>query len=268
MQRHILTLICCALAVVAIACEASDDTTGVQDAASDTQQTTQDTSPTQEDVSSTDTSGNTTGTSSGVDTSGSSSGSDTSGADTSGSSSGADTSGADTSGSSSGADTSGADTSGGGDTSGSTSGGEDPLGMVAAHNAVRQNVSPAPSTPLPDVSWDASIAAAAQGWADGCVFQHDSNRGPVGENIYVASWQADSGEVVDSWASEVSDYNYANNTCSDVCGHYTQIVWRTSVVIGCAYTDCDSIQGFGNGIGGRLWVCRYSPPGNSGGRPY
>ena len=38
------------------------------------------------------------------------------------------------------------------------------------------------------------------------------------------------------WAAESSDYDYATNTCApgQVCGHYTQMVWRSTSNIGCA----------------------------------
>lgn len=185
----------------------------------------------------------------------------TSSADTSGTSG---TTSADTSGSS-GTDTSG---SSGTDTSGS-SGGDDPFGMVAAHNEVRQNASPTPSSPLPDMVWSDELTALSQEWADGCVFEHDQNNQRHGENLYVASWQADGPEAVVSWAEEVADYDYNSNSCTPnrMCGHYTQIVWRDSTEVGCAFKDCAFVEGAG--FGGRLWVCRYNPPGNYvGERPY
>ena len=36
---------------------------------------------------------------------------------------------------------------------------------------------------------------------------------------------------VDSWVAEASHYDYDTNTCDDVCGHYTQVVWRTSTAM-------------------------------------
>lgn len=54
----------------------------------------------------------------------------------------------------------------------------------------------------------------------------------------------------------------AANTCSGVCGHYTQIVWRATLKLGCAISHCPG-QAFPNAI-----VCNYGPGGNPGGRPY
>ncbi len=136
--------------------------------------------------------------------------------------------------------------------------------MLDAHNVVRQNVSPAPSTPIPDLVWDDELAASAQAWADRCKFEHS---GP-GENLFASSGSGTAPQqVVDSWAGEAASYTYDNNSCSGVCGHYTQLVWRDTVHIGCAATSCDNLAAFGGP--GELWVCQYDPPGNFIGRkPY
>ena len=70
-------------------------------------------------------------------------------------------------------------------------------------------------------------------------------------------------QVVDNWASEKADYNYASNTCAagKVCGHYTQVVWRSTVEIGCGRAVCQDNS--------QVWVCNYNPAGNIiGQRPY
>ncbi len=142
--------------------------------------------------------------------------------------------------------------------------------MAALHNAVRAGATPAPSPALPDMVWADDLAAAAQAYANTCNFNHDRNRGSVGENLAVnapAGWQ-DAAGVVDGWAEEVEDYDYENNSCSGVCGHYTQIVWRESVEVGCGVATCNGITGF-TGDQGEIWVCRYRAPGNfNGRRPY
>lgn len=142
--------------------------------------------------------------------------------------------------------------------------------ILAAHNAARARAMPAPSPALPDMTWDPALAAEAQAYADQCNFDHDRNRGSVGENLAVnspAGWR-DAVAVVESWESEVADYDYDGNHCSDVCGHYTQIVWRESVELGCGVATCDGINGFTSNQG-EIWVCRYRAPGNfNGRRPY
>lgn len=148
-------------------------------------------------------------------------------------------------------------------------------GMVAAHNAVRASV--VTTSPLPALTWSDSLAATAQAWASQCVdvdsfrgiIDHNPNRSSghpwyVGENIYASTAMPTAAQAVSSWASEVADYDYASNTCAPnrVCGHYTQLVWRTTLFLGCARSDCPNLT-YRHSI-----VCDYGPGGNTGGRPY
>jgi len=151
---------------------------------------------------------------------------------------------------------------GGGATGGSTSAGgsnadcpegiPEMCGMVAAHNDVRA-AAPGANPALPSMIWDAALAAFAQAYVSTCPTGHNPNRTvegqTAGENIYFASWSNPSApaQVVQSWASEQKDYAYPANTCGGVaytsaafgcttcaeCGHYTQIVWRTTTKVGC-----------------------------------
>lgn len=142
-------------------------------------------------------------------------------------------------------------------------------GITAAHNAVRAGVGVAPLT------WSASLAATAQAWAEACVddaapvglIDHNPNRSDghpyyVGENIYGSSGVATPDGAVALWAAEEQDYDYATNACSAVCGHYTQVVWATTLEVGCGIATCPGLT-YGSGI-----VCDYGPGGNTGGRPY
>ena len=111
-----------------------------------------------------------------------------------------------------------------------------------------------------------------------CTGTHNPNRGPYGENI-AAHWFSQpqpppptaQSVVTTLWASEAVDYNYATNTCAagKVCGHYTQIVWRSTTGVGCAMQYCTV-----NSPGGAAFpnwyftVCDYSPPGNFPTQPY
>jgi pathogenesis-related protein 1 len=145
--------------------------------------------------------------------------------------------------------------------------------MVAAHNKVRRAVG------VPDVKWSDSVAATAQGWADtlkskGCKMEHSKDRKGLGENIYWASslkWSSGKtevqtvtpSEVVQSWASESANYDYSKNSCAagKVCGHYTQLVWKSTTEIGCGKAICTDKS--------QVWVCNYQPAGNIIGRkPY
>lgn len=153
---------------------------------------------------------------------------------------------------------------GGGEPSGEPAGME---GMTEAHNQVRRNVSPAAATPIPDLVWDPAIAAVAQAYAEGCVFEHSG--GDYGENLFANyGSNASPADVVNSWASEVEDYDYDNNSCSGVCGHYTQVVWADSRKLGCGVATCNENSPFGENPWFN-WVCNYDPPGNFvGEKPY
>lgn len=158
----------------------------------------------------------------------------------------------------------------------------DAQAWLDAHNAVRAGtfpgvtVSPAPAPPLAALGWSMSAASVAQAWAANCVYAHNAGRGSLGENIAASAppGNRDAASIVGLWASEWSGYNYATNGCSipdpPGCGHYTQIVWRSTVNIGCALVTCSTGWPFGGTPGSwDFWVCDYEPPGNwVGERPY
>ncbi len=145
-------------------------------------------------------------------------------------------------------------TTGGGDTEPAKM-----MGMTAAHNAARAAVAPAANPAIPPLAWNSTVAAFAQTYSDNCVFAHSN--GPYGENIYATSGGASPQSVVQSWVSEAANYDYANNSCSGTCGHYTQVVWRDTVHLGCGVTNCNTNSPFGSGAW-QFWVCDYDPPGN------
>lgn len=157
-------------------------------------------------------------------------------------------------------------------------GGNEPAalaGVTAAHNAVRANASPTPNPPLAPYCWSAAVATTAQAWADGCRFKHNPDVQSLGygENIYAAGGSSPSGQglaAVALWAAEAANYNYANNSCSGTCLHYTQIVWRTTEAIGCGVKNCTTNSPFGGSFPNWTFVvCNYDPPGNYPGyRPY
>jgi len=142
-------------------------------------------------------------------------------------------------------------------------------GITAQHNQARANVSPVPSTALPPMTWDTTVAAAAQAWADQCNFSHNS--AGYGQNLYASAGSAAPSPtaVLTSWVSESAAYNYSTNVCSGTCGHYTQVVWRNSTLLGCGFKACSTNTPLGPKFPNwYLVVCDYSPAGNNGSRPY
>ncbi len=137
-------------------------------------------------------------------------------------------------------------------------------GITAAHNSVRAAVGVAP------LKWNNDLAALATSFIADCQFAHSSsgersNKAGfqyIGENLYQSGGAVPTGAAVsNAWASEKASYNYAANSCSGVCGHYTQQVWRATTDLGCAVKACP---------GGKYMVsCEYGPGGNiTGQKPY
>ncbi|MEW6434654.1 MAG: CAP domain-containing protein [Myxococcota bacterium] len=143
--------------------------------------------------------------------------------------------------------------------------------LLTAHNRVRNNAMPAPSPALPALTWNAQAQAVAQAWVDRCTWGHNPAANSAwGENIYASTGTTTATQVVSDWAAEVSDYDYATNSCAPgkACGHYTQIVWRATTSVGCAMKECTANSPFGAGAW-TYWVCDYAPPGNvTGQKPY
>jgi pathogenesis-related protein 1 len=153
--------------------------------------------------------------------------------------------------------------------------------LLEAHNTVREDADPAPSPPLPPFVWSERAASAAQTWANGCVWSHNSQLRELGlgENIAafappgadtVAGRVEGARKVVEMWAGEAAYYTYSTDACADgkTCGHYTQIVWRATTAVGCGYRICTQSSPFGQSPW-EFWVCDYEPPGNlNGQKPY
>jgi chitinase len=161
------------------------------------------------------------------------------------------------------------------DPSPTCSAGADACAFLSAHNAVRAAATPTPNPALPSISWSDSAAAVADAWVRQCTWAHDPKLGTLGygQNLFASTSAPTPGAVVTNWASEDANYDYASNTCAagKVCGHYTQVVWRTSIDLGCSIVRCTTGSPFGSFNGGVWWnvACDYAPPGNwSGQRPY
>ncbi|MBV9948118.1 MAG: hypothetical protein JOZ69_14785 [Myxococcales bacterium] len=143
--------------------------------------------------------------------------------------------------------------------------------MNAARAAVDAGEPPLVCDPLA-VQVARSYAAKCNG-----AFVHNANRnsdyaalggkGSLGENIAAGSPTESIATAVASWVNEEQFYNHATNTCTaptgQDCGHYTQIVWKTTTRVGCAKVHCTTPIAVLNGA--TSWdfsVCDYAPPGN------
>jgi pathogenesis-related protein 1 len=178
------------------------------------------------------------------------------------------------------------------DDAGSTGAGETGrlVGMTAAHNAVRAMVKTTPA--LPPLTWSPTLAAYAQQWATSLASSASTCAAPqhrpsselkmmdYGENLATFGGESFGGmstgdvstaaQAVNAWAGEVACWTYGtiegtevcNMTCStnlhsDGCGHYTQIVWRKSLELGCGVATCKN-----GAVTEDIWICNYAPAGN------
>jgi hypothetical protein len=147
---------------------------------------------------------------------------------------------------------------------------------LKAHNDVRVEVFDKA------LRWSNRLQKDAQDYANILAnsgkFEHDpkNREKDYGENLY-ASININGKiptfkDAVDNWAVEERYYNYSDNSCSvdasntdivdittyNTCGHYTQIIWKSTSLLGCAkakYKTGDLKDGY-------IIVCKYSSPGN------
>ncbi|XP_062273108.1 uncharacterized protein LOC133978798 [Scomber scombrus] len=125
--------------------------------------------------------------------------------------------------------------------------------FLETHNAYRAQHSTKPLT------YNGELNAAAQKWADHLLsissLGHSDTKD--GENVY-NMWSSTplnltGKEAVDSWYSEIKDYNWGSPGFNGNTGHFTQVVWAESTELGVGLaTD-------GNKV---FVVGQYRPAGN------
>ncbi|CAK7330285.1 unnamed protein product [Dovyalis caffra] len=126
-----------------------------------------------------------------------------------------------------------------------------PQDYLDAHNNARAQVG------VGNMRWDNNVAAYARNYVNrlrgDCKLVHSG--GPYGENLAGSSADLTGRAAVKMWVDEKPKYNYNSNSCvGGECRHYTQVVWRSSVRLGCAKARCNN--------GGTVISCNYDPRGN------
>ena len=165
--------------------------------------------------------------------------------------------------------------------------------LLDTHNTMRSDTAAGDTTGQPSATnmnkmhWDPALATVAQNYANGCHYEHNPNRNTefqaiadeatfyyeapaslsrsIGENIFASSnkdMDFEQGALfgMQLFFDEYVDYSYDEGSCSNVCGHYTQIVWAPSRYVGCGIASCDSLGGLGEDYennGGLFMVCNY-----------
>ena len=139
--------------------------------------------------------------------------------------------------------------------------------VLSAHNRERNTIG------VEELQWNPALAASARQWADHLArtgqFEHapEAEDEPEGENLWAGTRGYYSVEaMVDGWVREKRYFRqgtFPNNSTTgrvEDVGHYTQLVWRETLQVGCAMA---------RGAKEDVLVCRYSQAGNYlGERPF
>ncbi|CAG5135457.1 unnamed protein product, partial [Candidula unifasciata] len=134
--------------------------------------------------------------------------------------------------------------------------------IVRHHNELRGSVNPKAANMLL-LRWDKELEMLAKRWADVCIFQHDRvriipGRFHVGQNLAWGSFPTFKA-ATDAWFAEKDDYAPYFGTRLEhfpegkQIGHYTQIAWAETSLIGCSSAKCGNTN---------YYVCNYAPGGN------
>lgn len=123
---------------------------------------------------------------------------------------------------------------------------------LEAHNKFRA------AHQAPALTWSSALARDADAWAkqiarEGRLRHDDTNDG---ENVFmVFGREIDGSDPVNSWYSEVKDYDFRKSGYQTNTGHFTQVVWKGSKELGI---------GKAKSADGKVFVVgRYRPAGNN-----
>ncbi len=107
------------------------------------------------------------------------------------------------------------------------------------------------------LAWSGKLAARSQAYAETCSSSHSGSG--YGENLAWASYDMGSRSVVKMWYDEEALYDYSKPGFSSATGHFTQLLWRGTVEVGCGHAERCGPEGSAME---HVWVCQYNPPGN------
>nr|ALB06109.1 cysteine-rich seceretory protein [Gloydius intermedius] len=135
--------------------------------------------------------------------------------------------------------------------------------IVDLHNSLRRSVNPTASNML-KMEWSFNAAQNAKRWADRCTFAYSPQnlrtvgKLKCGENLFMSSHPFPWTRVIQFWYDENKNFKYGvgANPPNAIIGHYTQVVWYKSYLVGCAAARCPSSSY------NYLYVCHYCPAGN------
>lgn len=125
------------------------------------------------------------------------------------------------------------------------------------------------------MTWNTTLESSAYELASRCVYQHDTDigGGGYGQNIGYGVSADEIGVMItnlmynDEFGYYDGLYGQANPdmTYFEKWGHFSQIVWKSSVSVGCATVVCNSLGNVDSSQPSPFTVCNYYPPGNFAG---
>uniref|UniRef100_A0A5K3F9I7 SCP domain-containing protein n=1 Tax=Mesocestoides corti TaxID=53468 RepID=A0A5K3F9I7_MESCO len=122
--------------------------------------------------------------------------------------------------------------------------------------------------------YSAEFEKLAEDWVDDCLMGTKiwdtlpEYRG-LGRSFAINFYEQQSpADMVYRFSNEMFNYDYEANTCSEICGNYTQVIWATSNAVGCAIKLCPNIRSE-SGDPAYLMAYQYKPACNMPGeKPY
>ncbi|XP_041356051.1 uncharacterized protein LOC121373452 [Gigantopelta aegis] len=136
--------------------------------------------------------------------------------------------------------------------------------LVDRHNQLRNQVNPQ-ARDMQTMYWDDELAAIAGKWAAQCKGGHDpsSNRSAnslpgitIGQSV---AFRIVDVAAINAWYDEVNNFRYSIGSFNGrEILHFTQIVWSTTVRVGCGKSNCLTATG------GFYFVCNYAVGQGSG----